>query len=383
MKKHAFCLVLAVIAGGMASAQELPRGQIIDDVQCKDDPSEHYALYVPSNFSAERRWPVILAFDAGGRGRQGVERYRAAAEKYGYIVAGSNNSRNGPWEVSLEAADAMTADVGQRFPVDPKRMYTAGMSGGARVAMRVALDSASIAGVFASSAGFPDGFRESVRFPIFGSAGTDDFNNHEMRQLDRGVKSPHRVEVFEGGHTWLPVELATDGVEWMEIQAMKSGLRLRDQKLIDDIFARRMARAEAQKSSLEKMRELKLIAADFHGLKDAGDVNQRAAALERQQEASDGLAAERAEEERELQTTAEIYRLLNQLTPRNSDIFARLRERVTTLLQQSRAAEDSSDRRVARRVLTGLRASSRNIVHPEFQELLKQIGPPGQPVKPQ
>src|SRR5207249_4789508 len=162
--------------------------------------------------------------------RRFVERYQAAAEKYGYIVAGSNNSRNGPWDISLDAADAMTADVEKRFPLDHKRMYTAGMSGGARVAMLLALDYDRFAGVFASSAGFPDDFHQSLRFPFFATAGTDDFNHQEMRELNRGVKTPHRLEVFEGGHQWLPVELAMDGVEWMEIQAMKGNLRPIDRK---------------------------------------------------------------------------------------------------------------------------------------------------------
>ena len=378
MRKHAFWLALAVSVCGMAADSDLPRGQIIDDVQCEGDASQHYSLYLPSNFTPLRRWPVILAFDAGGRGRRAVERYQAAAEKYGYIVAGSNNSRNGPWEISLGAADAMTADVGKRFPVDSKRTYTAGMSGGARVAMLLALNSDSIAGVFASSAGFPDGFHQSVRFPIFGSAGTDDFNNWEMHQLDRGVKSPHRVEVFEGGHTWLPSELATDGVEWMEIQAMKSGLRPRDQKLIDEIFARRMAQAETKRSRLEKMRELKSIAVDFEGFEDVAKVSEGAAALERLQDVKDGLNAERSEEERERRITAEVYQLRNELTLPSSDVFAKLKERVIQLLEQSKAAEDSPTRRIARRVLTGLSVSSRGIGHPEFQELLNQIRPPGQ-----
>ena len=30
-----------------------------------------------------------------------VDKYRAAAERFGYSVAGSNNSRNGPWETSV------------------------------------------------------------------------------------------------------------------------------------------------------------------------------------------------------------------------------------------------------------------------------------------
>jgi hypothetical protein len=67
----------------------------------------------------------------------------------------------------------------------------------------------------------------------------------------------------------------------------------------------------------------------------------------------------------------------------NGTSFAKLKERVTKLLEQSKAAGDSSSRRIARRVLTGLNASSRSIRNPEFQELLDQIRPPGQPGGPQ
>jgi poly(3-hydroxybutyrate) depolymerase len=201
LKRSIACAFLTIAVAGTASAQDLPRGELIDDIQCQQDGSQHYALYLPSHFDPSRPWPVILVFDAGGRGREGVERYRAAAEKYGYLVAGSNNSRNGPWNVGLDAAAAMRADVTRRFPVDRKRIYTAGMSGGARVAILVAQRSREIAGVLASSAGYSTAFHKSERFPIFGSAGTEDFNYREMRMVDRLMTSPHRVEVFEGGHT--------------------------------------------------------------------------------------------------------------------------------------------------------------------------------------
>jgi dienelactone hydrolase len=371
-------MALLLIVAAAMQGESLPLGQIIADVTCLTDSAQHYALYIPSNFTAARKWSVIFAYDAGGRGRTAVERYQAAAEKYGYIVAGSNNSRNGPWEVSMAAAVAMTTDIHKRFPVDPKRVYTAGMSGGARVAMKLAMDSETevekIAGVLASSAGFPDDVRESVGFAVFGSAGTDDFNRQEMRELQRDLKSPHRVEVFEGGHTWLPVELATDGVEWMELQAMKTGRRPRDLKLIEAILAKRVARAEAQKSSLEKMREWQSIATDFQGLKDVIQFSGRAAVLERQQDVKDALKAEKSEEEKELRTQAEVYQYRDRMT--NSVNFGKLKTLVVQLLDESKAAEDSTDRRIARRVLTGLSASSRSIRNPEFQELLNLIRPP-------
>jgi len=35
------------LCGAMAGAQDLPRGEIVDDVKCLDAPAEGYALYLP------------------------------------------------------------------------------------------------------------------------------------------------------------------------------------------------------------------------------------------------------------------------------------------------------------------------------------------------
>src|SRR6185503_18751108 len=83
-----------------AVAADLPAGQIIDRVVCAADSSQSYALYVPARYTPSRVWPVIFAFDPGARGRIPVERYQAAAERYGFVVVGSNNSRNGSTEIA-------------------------------------------------------------------------------------------------------------------------------------------------------------------------------------------------------------------------------------------------------------------------------------------
>jgi predicted esterase len=338
------------------------------------DNAQHYALYLPSNYTPARQWSVILAFDGGERGRVPVERYRQAAEKYGYIVAGSLNSRNGPWEVSMQAAKAMTADVKARFSIDPKRVYTAGMSGGARVAMKIALESRQIAGVFASSAGFPDEFMPRVPFAVFGSAGTDDFNHLEMYQLDRRMTSAHRVLYFEGGHTWLPAEMAMQAVEWMELQAMKSGLRPRDTALLDAWFAARVERIDALKDNAEAVGALLHLIADFEGLEDVSKFGDRAKRLLKQQDVRDALSEDTKNEERELRLQGELFELRDRWY--NGASFAKLKERVTALLAQSKAADDSEGRRIARRVLSNFAASSRSIRDPQYQELLDAIRPP-------
>ena len=102
----AACLIASPVVS--AAAQTLPRGVIVDSVACAGDASQTYALYLPSTYSPDRAWNLLLAFHPGARGRQMVEKYAAAAEQYGYIVAGSNTSRNGPWSVSAAAVRAMS-----------------------------------------------------------------------------------------------------------------------------------------------------------------------------------------------------------------------------------------------------------------------------------
>jgi hypothetical protein len=261
--------------------------------------------------------------------------------------------------------------VKARFSIDPKRVYTAGLSGGARVAMKIAIESRQIAGVFASSAGFPDEFIARLRFPVFGSAGTDDFNHLEMYQLDRRMTSAHRVLYFEGGHTWLPVELATQAVEWMELQAMKSGLRPRDTALLDTWFAARVARIDALKDNTETLHALIHLIADFEGLEDVGKFAERASRLLKQQDVRDALGEESKSEDRELQVQSELSELRDRWS--NGASFAKLKERVTALLAQSKAADDSENRRIARRVLANFAASPRGIRDPQYLELLNAI----------
>src|SRR6185503_58837 len=148
-------LLAPAAARAITQNDPIPRGQIVDRVEALNDSSQTYALYLPSNYTPNRKWPVLYAFDPGARGRMPVERFKEAAEKYGWIVLGSNNSRNGPWNVTAAAWNAMLTDTHPRFAIDDERMYATGFSGGARVAVQIAAGCKCLAGVIANGAGFP------------------------------------------------------------------------------------------------------------------------------------------------------------------------------------------------------------------------------------
>jgi len=142
-------------AHAITQTESIPRGQVVERIDALSDSSRSYALYLPSNYTPNRKWPVLYAFDPGARGRVPVERFKEAAEKYGWIVLGSNTSRNGPWDIMVNAWNAMLTDTHQRFAIDDERMYATGFSGGARAAVRIALGCKCLAGVMANGAGYP------------------------------------------------------------------------------------------------------------------------------------------------------------------------------------------------------------------------------------
>ncbi|MBP7569706.1 MAG: hypothetical protein KBA95_06575 [Acidobacteria bacterium] len=281
-------LALAGLALGTPSGQALQPGQIVEKVVCTQAPAQSYALYLPSNYTPGRAWPVLYAFDAMARGLVPVERFRDAAERYGYIVAGSNNSRNGPIEVADAALRAMLADTSARFSVDVERLYFTGFSGGARVAVLAALGAGDrAAGVIGCGGGFPLGLQPAAGIPFayLGVAGVDDFNYTEMHELDATLARlsiPHRLEVFDGGHSWPSPEFCVRAIEWMEIQAIRTRSRGADDTLIDRILARASGEAAAEEQAgraVEAYRRYSALAAMMAGLRDVAPFERKAREL--------------------------------------------------------------------------------------------------------
>ena len=52
-------LLIAFPAGAQATIPPFPPGSATPSVACHDDASQTYALYLPSTFSLNRRWPII------------------------------------------------------------------------------------------------------------------------------------------------------------------------------------------------------------------------------------------------------------------------------------------------------------------------------------
>jgi len=364
MRRVPTVLVTAMLALSVCTTTAAPQavqpGTVSDPVQCASDAAQSYALFLPSSYSPDRTWTVLFAFHPAARGRLMVEKYQAAAEQYGVIVAASNNSRNGPHAVSAAAAQAMSVDVSRRFSIDPQRVYLTGMSGGARVALTLALSGNNIAGVIASSAGYPDSQpRATVPFALFSTTGTEDFNYLEMRVLDRTLTSPHFLAVFQGGHTLPPNDVAFEAVEWMELQAMQSGRRSRDQKIAATILEKRRARIVASTSPAETVYLLQTLVSDFNGLLDVSAEAHRLEDMSRRSDVKKALKRERESDDAEARILQEIFDLERQLgDDRRDAALMTVRDQLSRLSRTAASQADTPKRNQARRVLRAIAAGA-------------------------
>lgn len=357
-------------AHAISQTESIPRGQVVERIEALNDSSQSYALYLPSNYTSDRKWPVLYAFDPGARGRVPVERFKEAAEKYGWIVLGSNNSRNGPWDVSVNAWNAMQTDTHQRFAIADERMYATGFSGGARAAVRIAIACKCLAGVVASGAGFPVDLAPSseMHFVFFGAAGVDDFNYPELKSLEEPLTKAgirHRIQTFDGRHEWPPVSVATAAVEWMELHAIKARKRPRDDDFINATWQKILSDAKTLEESKKYNEAYQLyfdLAESFKGLRDVAEIETKINQFSDNRE----FKAAVREEQIQIKKQRELESRLNSLiagrdggspVTQSEDAFDSgnlLQKILNDLRKQSKASEDSTQRRVARRVLDGL-----------------------------
>ena len=307
----------SLIPGASADAESFPIGEIVEKVVTANDPEQQYALYLPTGYgTADREWPVLLVLDPRGRAVPGVERFLPAAERHGWLVLSSYQSRSDTRrDVNTPALNALLLEIQQRFRADMRRLYLAGMSGTAHAAWRFGqLLGEPVAGVIAAGGGVQTGTQGppgDAGFSYYGIAGTADFNYLELMDLERHMLArgiDHRIEVFEGRHGWPPHEYTNRALDWMQLQAIRRRLAAADPELVDTALARARQAAAGAVDPLEKLRRHRDVVRDFQGLREVGADLEAVRALE-----NDPEVARRRSQERKL-ASAERAHVSNRYT---------------------------------------------------------------------
>ncbi len=143
-------LALALLTTASATAQVYSSGpQVVTFYSTVDDSDQPYALFVPKNFDATKKYPLVVSLHgAGSNHRLNLRRVfgkgnlpgesDAAASRYfpmladvDFLVA-APLARGTMGYQGIAEGDVydMLADVERRFPVDPDRVYLTGLSMG-------------------------------------------------------------------------------------------------------------------------------------------------------------------------------------------------------------------------------------------------------------
>lgn len=244
------------------------KGKIMSNVVCQSDPTKSYALYIPVG-NSNQNLPVIYFFDPHADGLLPVKKYKALADSFHFILAGSNNSKNGNnFNEADTIFEAMKDDVQKRIAVNGDRIYLCGFSGGAKVATYLALHFPQIKGVIANGAGLEDiTTARNFKFSYTAITGNGDLNMTDLVSIDKildKTSTQHRIIFFDGIHEWAPESTMAIAFEGWQLDAMRDNLISKDTSFING-FVERMKKTIEEKANdnelIKAQQNCKLVAA--------------------------------------------------------------------------------------------------------------------------
>jgi hypothetical protein len=342
------------------AAGAIPAGTVIPKLPTLAATDQTYALYLPASYSPARRWPIIYVFAPDAHGEIPAALIKPAAEQFGYIIAASNNSKNGPWKPEAAAAQALFNDTHDRLAIDEQRIYFAGFSGGARVASQLAQSCKCAQAVFLNGATFSTGTQPAGHdsFAMYLTAGLLDFNYPELTAFDAQLETlgiPHFLRRFEGGHQWAPTEIWMEALAWADLLAMKTARKERDTNVVTAQLATFAATAQKFQEAGDAYfawQFLRATRSTFAGLTDTTSLEQQAAAIEKTVSVRTSQKREKDEAVHQQAMEEAVYRAFSPINSDTADRYAVVQQTTQELAQlRDRAAHEKNpdQRRVVER----------------------------------
>ena len=199
----------------LASATNLafPAGEVTGPITTGDSS---YFVYIPTSLREGRAVPMIFYTGAGGARAKDFRNFTVAAEIAGWIVAASVESSNGPLfpEGNYDHAKACYDDLLERLPIDPKRVYFTGNSGGGAMSL-LNSDRLNGAGAMPSVGYLLSEASLSKKSHYYITGGASDYNRYLTARINKeaGKNGFHRFN--PGGHRSPGADQNNDGILWL------------------------------------------------------------------------------------------------------------------------------------------------------------------------
>lgn len=243
----------AVVAEQPQEKVKLKSGEVISSVIAERDPSQSYALYLPKNYSDSVKYPVIIFFDPHGSGRYPLDLYKGFADEFGFVLMGSNNSKNGlQFDQTNVIAKSLVDEAVTKYSSGKKNISLAGFSGGAKVALVAAATQPDLSSVIYCGA--------AIRFdninqlpPALAFAGESDMNYTDVISSVPALeekKMVHSLIEWKGKHEWPDSSSFEDAFYWCSFNAMRNKSREIDNKRIKTFLQKKNKSLTDKQNSL-------------------------------------------------------------------------------------------------------------------------------------
>jgi hypothetical protein len=207
---------------------------VIPVVECRKNAACSYALYLPHQYDGSTRLPALIFADPHGDGAFPLQNYSALAEKFGVILIGSNDSKNGvTFSQTTPAIQLLVEEASVRLSADERQISFAGFSGGAKAVLVAAAETPSLHSVIYCGAGLPE--IPSRLPPALGIAGLKDMNYTDVIQTDQQLEDrqiTHALIEWNGKHEWSDAIIFQNAFYWPLFRAMEKKIIPVDENLV-------------------------------------------------------------------------------------------------------------------------------------------------------
>lgn len=297
------------------TGQTFNNNEVYKQVIGINDSTLNYAIYFPKNFDGKTPLPVLILLDPHAEGDLPVNKYAELANKYKYILVGSNVSRNG---MSVNEFNkhftSLLKEIKTRYAVNTKRMFAGGFSGGAKMAILCAEQFSDIVGVVACGASLSKPISTKPNYYFAGIIGDKDFNYLEMRQsfsMFDQYGFDYTATVFDGKHQWAPAQAFETAFVGFDIYSAKTGNNKLTDEWIENVRKRIHDSILMYNEQQRKIDEYEMLQQEkrwFYGLKTIANVQKQIANIVQTADFNHEIQRRRQAIKHEIKLRAEFVR---------------------------------------------------------------------------
>lgn len=251
MKKTIFLALVFISSFALAQELRLLKGAITENIVVNDSLNETFSMYLPTQFELSRTWPVIFVFDMKGNGKASLSMLMAAAEREGYVLAGSNNL-SGSLSIAQNVlvANRMFNAVVNTIPVAKNRTYTAGFGTSARFASILPTFVKEVKGVLSMGAAIAnvDILNAKQPFQFVGIVNRNDYNFREMLEsrvvLDK-LKFSNQLLVYDGDNELPDAATIATAMRMLTLVGMAKGTTTKNDSVITSSYHTFLAKSNS------------------------------------------------------------------------------------------------------------------------------------------